>query len=207
MSRSHAKIIRAAIVPAIAAALTVGGVAAAQGTSETGSRSAGTPGPHHRHPQGPPPMGLPIKGLTYAEIHVEHEGEAKVIALEQGKVQSVGESSIELRENDGSEVSIPIGQQTKVLGKPGSKASTEELKGKLVLVSGPSGGTAKMIVIEPKHPGRGAGPHGAGGRGAGPGPAGRLGAGGKGARPGAKGARSGRPHARSGHPHRKGRGG
>lgn len=170
MFRSTLKRIRTGAVLAIAAALTVGGVAAAQqgGGATKGHPSHGQAG---RHPQGPPPGGLPTKGLTYAELHVEHNKEAKVIRVDQGKVLSASESSITLSENDGSEVTVPVGSETKVLGKPGSEASLEDLKGKLVLVCGPSGGTAQRIIIEPKRPSAGSGPEGSARHG-GPPPAG-----------------------------------
>lgn len=146
---SAAKRFRAVIALAIAAALTVGGVAAAQGGAPSNGSSSNRPagGGHH---QGPPPLGLPMKGLTYAEIHVEQGNEAKAIRVDQGKVLSTSESSITLSENDGKEVTIPTGKETQVLGRPGSKESVEDLQGKLVLVCGPSGGTAKRIMIEPK---------------------------------------------------------
>lgn len=167
MFSSVAKRLRAVIVLAIATALTVGGVALAQ-ESGAGGKGRATHGsaPPSLAP-GHPPIGLlPLRGLTYAELHVEHNGEAEVIRVDKGKVASVSESSITLSENDGSEVTIPIGKETKVLGKPGKNVSLEELKGKLVLVTAPSGGSAKSVLIEPKlHGGASARHMGASGKG------------------------------------------
>lgn len=55
----------------VAAALVVAGVAAAQGGSEGGES--------HGRPPGPPPMGIGMKGLTYAQLHVLNI--AEVVAL------------------------------------------------------------------------------------------------------------------------------
>lgn len=161
MFRSLVKRTRTGAMLAVAAALTVGGVAAAQQGGSSGNGQSSHRQARGHHPQGPPPGGLPMKGLTYAELHVEKNGEAKVIRVDQGKVLSASESSVTLSENDGSEVTIAVDGETKVIGKPGTEASLEELQGKVVLVSGPSGGTAKRIVIEPQHSGKGAGPQGA----------------------------------------------
>jgi len=181
MFKSAAKRFRAAIVLGVVAALTVGGVAAAQSGGSTHSRSAKRQG-HGMHRQGPPPMGLPLKGLTYAELHVEHNEEAKIVRVDQGTVVSASESSITLSENDGSEVTIQIGEETQVMGKPGSEVSVEELEGKLVLVCGPSEGTAKRIIVEPAHHGGKSGEEAAGTGGGPRGPArhGRRGTGSRG---------------------------
>ena len=62
---------------AVAAALTVGGVALAQ--SESGGSSAGTPGPPSGKRMAPPMLlgGPGGKDLTYAEMHVQHNGQAR----------------------------------------------------------------------------------------------------------------------------------
>lgn len=160
MLKFAAKRIRTGLVIGLAAALTVAGLAAAQGGGASNGRPAGRPG----H-QGPPPIGLPLRGLTYAELHVLHDKEEKTITVSQGKVLSVGESSITLSENNGAEVTISTSEETQVKGGPGRKVSLEELEGKLVLVCAPSGGAAKTIIVEPKHgakggPGGGEGPEG-----------------------------------------------
>jgi hypothetical protein len=134
----------------VAAALVVGGVAAAQGDSQGGSQGSQGSG----HPAGPPPMGGPMiggKDLTYAELHVQKDGKAETIRLDQGKITAVDDSSITLTENDGSSVTIPVDEDTEVMGKPGEESTLDDLGvGQQVSVCGPDGGTAKAIMVAPK---------------------------------------------------------
>jgi hypothetical protein len=140
--------LRAIATLGVAAALVVGGVAAAQG-SPGGSQGGGQGA--DAHPAGPPPLGAPMKGLTYAEYHVQKNGQEQTIRLDQGTIAAVDDSSITLTENDGSEVTIPVGASTKVLGKPGSEATLDDLSvGQQVSVCGPDGGTAASIMVAPK---------------------------------------------------------
>lgn len=135
----------AIITIGVASALVLGGVAAAQSESQAGSgASAGTrPGP-------PPIAGPPMKGLTYAEFHLEKNGQEEVVRVDQGKISAVDSSSITLKENDGSSVTTPLDQNTKVLGAPGHSLTISELsEGELVSVSGPAGGTAQSIMVVP----------------------------------------------------------
>lgn len=163
MFNSLAKRARSAAVLATAAALTVGGVALAQGG---GSQEGHDGGQGRAGQQGPPPLGLPMRELTYAQLHVEHKGQAQVIRLDQGKVVTVNESSITISENDKSEVTIPLDEDTKVLGKPGAETDLGDLEeGQLVEVCGPEGGAAKTIVVLPKQDAQGKrGGSGQGGR-------------------------------------------
>lgn len=168
MFSSAGKRARTVLALAVSASLTVVGVAAAE--QGEGSKPApkgaqgeaqGRPGPQ----QGPPPLGMP-RGMTYAQVHVDHDGQMQVIELVEGKIVSVNESSITVRENDGTQASVPLGEGTKVRGRPGAQTSVSDLKaGQLVIVCGPEGGTAKSILIVPKHGGRGAGQGPAGGEG------------------------------------------
>jgi len=147
---------RSAALLAVAAALTVGGVALAQGGSGGGSEG----GPSGRAGKRmPPPSMLPGgKDLTYAQIHVQHEGEAQVIRLDSGKITAVSDSSITLEENDGNEVTVSVDESTKVLAGPGKSTAVTDLEdGQQVVVCGPEGGTAKTIMLPPKG---GHGPHG-----------------------------------------------
>lgn len=164
------------IVIGVSAALVVVGVAAAQGGggSESGEPGGGKKGaPHGAGPM----LGPPMKGVTYAEFHVvDKEGEASVVRLDQGKVKSVDASSITLVERDESEVTIAVDSDTKVVGKPGSELSLEDLKeGQRVIVCGPKGGTAKTVALAPKKGGHKGGEKGGmrqggpGGRQGGPG--------------------------------------
>jgi hypothetical protein len=145
MFHAARKHIRAIATIGIASALVAGGVAGAQSNSQSGSQGPGG------HPAGPPPLGPPMKGLTYAEFHVQKNGEAQVIRLDQGKIASVDETSITLTENDGSSVTIPLDEDTKVLAKPGEDSTVDDLSvGQLVVVCAPEGGAAKSIMAVPK---------------------------------------------------------
>ena len=163
MFDSFRKRARAVVALGVAAALAVGGVALAQGGS-------GGPNGHSAPPSGkrmPPPPGGPLGGpggkdLTYAQLHVQRNGEEQVIRLDRGKVAAVSDSSITLEENDGSEVTIAVDGGTKVLAGPGGKTAVSDLEtGQEVTVCGPEGGTAKAIVVAPK---RGQMPRGRRGR-------------------------------------------
>jgi hypothetical protein len=141
----------------LASALAVGGVAVAQGGgSGNGNGNAGAKHRAHRmHPPGPP-GGLPMRNLTYGELHVQKQGEAAVIRLDNGKVVSTGADSITLRENDGNEVTIPVDDSTRVLAGPGKRgASVADLKeGTQVLVHREQGGKAKAVIVAPPRPGK-----------------------------------------------------
>lgn len=130
----------------VIAALAIGGVAAAQDDSQGGSQGSQGSG----HPAGPPPMGPPMKGLTYAEFHVQKNGQAQTIRLDQGKITAVDDSSITLSENDGSEVTVAVDEDTEVIGKPGEETTLDDLSvGQQVSVCGPEGGTAKSVMVAP----------------------------------------------------------
>lgn len=129
----------------VAAALVVGGVAAAQGGSNGDGQGKRPPGP-------PPMMGIGMKGLTYAELHVRNkQGESETIRLDQGKVKTTAADSITITENDGNEVTIPVDDETQILGEPGREMTLADLEaGQLVNVSAPEGEPAKAIMAMPK---------------------------------------------------------
>jgi hypothetical protein len=165
----------------IAAALTVAGVALAQGGSGNGNaQHRKAPAGKRMHPPGGPLGGPMSKDLTYAQLHVQHEGTAQVIRIDRGEVVSTSESSITVKENDGSEATIAVDGGTKVLAGPGRNASVSDLKaGQEVTVCGPEGGTAKAIMVPPKKGQMPRGPQGSQGQGQGqlppPPPGGQLG--------------------------------
>ena len=156
MFNSYPKPARTVATIGVAAALAVGGVAVAQGGSDNGKQHGGKP---HAGKRMPPPPGGPLsKDLTYAELHVQKNGQAEVVRMDRGKVASVSDTSITVTENDGNEVTIPVDDSTKVLAGPGRNTSVTDLKtGQQVIVCGPEGGTAKAILVPPK---RGKMPHG-----------------------------------------------
>lgn len=168
MFQAARKQMRSIAMLGVAAALVVGGVAAAQGGSE-GSAQNGAAGKRefNVHFGGPPPLGPGMQDLTYAELHVQKDGEAQTIRLDQGKITAVDASSITVSENDGSEVTIPVDEDTTVIGKPevtfssgdGGKgamakpaqSTLDDLKvGQQVTVSAADGGTAESIMVLPK---------------------------------------------------------
>ncbi len=147
---------RAVATTGLIAALVVAGLAVAQDSGNSGKS-------HHRTPLSGkrmlPPPGGPIgqfgKDLTYAQLHVQHNGEAEVVRLDSGEVVSASESSITLKENDGNEVTVAVDSDTKVLAGPGKTTTVGDLEaGQQVVVCGPEGGTAKTVMLPPK-PGQG----------------------------------------------------
>lgn len=151
MFDSMRRLARPAATLGVAAALTVGGVALAQSESG-GSPEAGQPAPPSGKRMPPPMLGAPGgKDLTYAQLHVQHNGKAEVIRMDQGEITAVGDSSITLKENDGNEVTIAVDDGTKVLAGPGSKTEVSDLEsGQEVTVCGPEGEPAKTIMVPPK---------------------------------------------------------
>ncbi len=165
MFNSMRKRMRSIAMLGVAAALVVGGVAAAQGGgSEGGSQGKKE---FNVHFGGPPPLGPAMGDLTYAELHVQKDGKAQTIRLDQGKITAVDDSSITLAENDGSEVTVPVDSETTVVGKPeltfsssdGTKGTMAKPEGSTlddlsvgqqVTVSAPEGGTAESIMVLPK---------------------------------------------------------
>lgn len=150
----------------VVAALAIGGVAAAQ--NESGGSPQGNQGQGSGHSAGPPPLPLPTQGLTYAQLHVRKNGQEQTIRLDQGKVVSASESSLTISENDGSEVTIPVDDNTQVMGKPGTETTVADLSaGQQVMVCGPEGGSAKTVIVLPKKgqggPEQGSGQQGQGG--------------------------------------------
>jgi hypothetical protein len=155
----------------VVAALAVAGVALAQGGSGNGkSQHRKPPAGKRMHPPGGP-LGGPLgKDLTYAQVHVQHEGTAQVIRVDRGEVVSTSESSITVKENDGNEVTIAVDGETKVLAGPGRNTPVTDLKaGQEVTVCGPEGGTAKAIMVPPEKGRMPRGPQGSQGQGQGKG--------------------------------------
>lgn len=152
MFQSARKQMRSIAMLGVAAALVVGGVAAAQGDSQSGSTQSSGQEAGKRPPGPPPMMGIAMKGLTYAELHVLNKsGDAETLRIDQGKVKSVGDSSITLTENDDSDVTVAVDSDTEVMGKPGEETSLSDLEaGQQVSVTAPEGEAAQAIMVLPK---------------------------------------------------------
>lgn len=153
MFQAARKHLKAIATLGVVAALVVGGVAAAQGGSGSGSQgTSGQQGMFHRPPGPPPMMGPGGKNLTYAELHIlNKEGESEVVRIDNGKVKSTTSSSITLTENDDSEVTIKVDDETDVLGKPGTETTLADLEaGRQVSVTATEGEAAKAIMVMPK---------------------------------------------------------
>lgn len=151
MFQSARKHMRSVAMLGVAAALVVGGVAAAQGDSQGGSQNSGQE--VGKRPPGPPPaMGIAMQGLTYAELHVLNKsGDAETVRIDQGKVKSVGDSSITLTANDDSEVTVAVDEDTEIMGKPGQETALSDLEtGQQVSVTAPEGEAAQAIMVLPK---------------------------------------------------------
>lgn len=152
MFQSARKHLRSIAMLGVAAALVVGGVAAAQGDSQSGSTQSNGQEAGHRPPGPPPMMGIAMKGLTYAELHVLNKsGDEETVRIDQGKVKSVGDSSVTLTENDDSEVTVAVDSDTEVMGKPGEETALSDLEtGQQVSVTAPEGEAAQAIMVLPK---------------------------------------------------------
>jgi hypothetical protein len=153
MFQSARKQMRAIAMLGVAAALVVGGVAAAQGDSQSGSQTNSSSQSPGGRPPGPSPMmGIAMQGLTYAELHVQNKsGDAETLRIDQGKVKSISDSSITVTENDDSEVTIAVDSDTQVMGKPGEETAVSDLEaGQQVSVTAPEGEAAQAIMVLPK---------------------------------------------------------
>jgi hypothetical protein len=141
--------LRSAALIGTGAALTVAGVALANGGSGSGAGDpTKTTGDQVFSAAGPP---VDPNHLTYAEFHLIDHGQAKVIRLDAGKVVSASDSSITVGENDGNQVTIPVDDNTKVIAGPCRDVGVGDLKqGQQVNVFHPEGGGAQTIMLSPK---------------------------------------------------------
>jgi ABC-type Fe3+-hydroxamate transport system substrate-binding protein len=145
--------VRSVIGVGVIAALVVAGLAIAQDNGGSGSQS-GTPA---GHPPGPPPgAGIMLgpgpggKNLTYAEFHAQVNGQDQVTRLDNGKIDSVSDSEITITENDGSQVTIPVDDETRVVAGPGSNKDVTDLEqGQQVQVGHREDGAADVIMVPP----------------------------------------------------------
>ena len=139
---------RSAALIGTAAALVGGGMAlAADGGGGSGSGSSGS---SSQEQPLPPPLPPPERDLTYAEIHVVRDGEAKVIRTDAGEIASTSEDSITVSENDGNDVTIPIDGHTKFATGPDEQGDVSDLQqGDHVMVTATKGEAADLVFVVP----------------------------------------------------------
>jgi hypothetical protein len=143
---------RRVLVGALVPVLVAGGLAVAN--QDQGGKNQAQDGNGRKvirafrgHP-GPPPF---RRNLTYGELHIQRDGKAVVVRIDTGKVKSVDSNSVTVTENDGSDVTIPVNGDTKVLAGPFRKATISDVKeGRRVLVNRDQGQPARAIVLLPK---------------------------------------------------------
>lgn len=158
MFKSIAGRARGVATTGLIAALVVAGLAVAQGGGHSGKSNHRKAQSGKRMPPPGGPLGMVGKDLTYGQLHVQREGKAETIRIDAGEVVSSSDSSITVKENDGSEVTISVDDETKVLAGPGKETGVADLKeGTHVVVCGPEGEAAKTIAVPPR---RGQMPHG-----------------------------------------------
>jgi hypothetical protein len=142
------KILYAALLPALVA----GGIAVAQSGGGNASKSQTkdqVQGPARAVLPAPPVL---MGNLTYAEIHTQRDGKEVVIRVDRGKLKSVGTDSITITENDGSDVTIPVDEDTHIitsLRNTDAKLSDLE-EGQSVIVHREEGKAARVVAVPPK---------------------------------------------------------
>ncbi len=113
------------------------------------------PPPPMHGPGGPGAPGGPAGPLggelTYGELHVQRDGEDVVVRVDAGEVAAVDSDSILVAENDGSEVEIPVDDETEIHAGPfEGDVSIEDLEeGDKVHVSRVDGEPAESIGVLP----------------------------------------------------------
>jgi len=150
--------LRRTIYAAVVPALVVGGIAVAQssgggGSDQKSSKRTGHAARWHLRGPGGPPGGLGFKrDLTYAEIHARENGADVVIRLDRGKIKSVDSDSLTITENNGSDVTIPVNDKTRVFNfDKGPNAKLSDLgEGQEVTVERKEGEAARSIAVAPK---------------------------------------------------------
>jgi hypothetical protein len=106
----------------------------------------------------PPPPGGPLhfdRGeMTWGELHLQRDGEEVVVRIDHGEISSVSDEAITLARNDGTEVEIPVDEETVVWGGPfrGEQSHEDLEEGEEVHVSREAGGAAEIIGVLPEIP-------------------------------------------------------
>lgn len=140
---------------AAAAALTVGGVALANG-GQAGSQPAAGKGAmagkraaHHKKQHG-----LMRGRLANAELHVvTRAGKDVTVRIDRGVIRSASSNSLVLHELDGNDVTVPLSPSTRVM-KMHKRAAIGDLRAGDVGVAIRRDGQAARVVRSPGHPPR-----------------------------------------------------
>jgi hypothetical protein len=109
------------------------------------------PPPPHGGPGGP--IGPEGGELTWGELHVQRDGEAVTVRIDQGEVAAVDSDSIVVSENDGNDVEIPVDDETEVMTGPfedGETAVEDLEEGDTVHVVREGEGAAEKIGVLPE---------------------------------------------------------
>lgn len=140
------KIVYAAVLPALVAA----GIAIAQSGGSSDQKSSDV----QRAPDPAllPPPPLLTGNLTYAEIHAQRNGDEVVVRIDRGKVKSVGSDSVTITENNGSDVTVPANEDTRVLLGPrrGVGKLSDLKEGQTVIAHREAGKAASVIAVPPR---------------------------------------------------------
>jgi hypothetical protein len=148
--------IKMVAVAAVVSALTVAGLAVAQGGDGDSQGSEGRKVVKRFH--GPPPGGPMLLGgpsggkLTYSETHLRKDGKDVVVRADKGKVTATGDDSITIERNDGETVEVAVDGDTKILAGPGKDDAKvgDIADGKQVVVVREDGDeAAEAVMVEP----------------------------------------------------------
>lgn len=146
-------------VAAVVSALTVAGLAVAQG-DDGNDRSGGDAKVRDRF-LGPPPGGPVLAmhadrgDLTYSETHLREDGEDVTVRMDKGKLTASDDESVTIERNDGETVEIPVDDDTRVMAGPRNPGAdlADVDAGTTVLAIRRSGSEAAQTVgVVPKHP-------------------------------------------------------
>lgn len=154
--------IRTVAVAVVVSALTVAGLAAAQG--DGGGQGKGGKAKSGQRPPGLPPGGFMLGGpggrggsLTYSETHLRKDGKDVVVRSDRGKVVSTSDDSISIERNDGETVEVAVDGDTKVMAGPRKRDAdvSDIADGKqVVVIRDDADDAAEAVLVEPKHRGK-----------------------------------------------------
>lgn len=140
-------------IGALVPALVTGGIAVAErGDSD---RADDRKARHARAVRGHHGAGLGLlRKLTYAELHIREDGQAKVLRVDKGRLRSASQTSIAIEENDGNTVTVAVDENTRVLAPRfglGRKREVTDIKlGRLVIAVHEGDRPARLVASPPR---------------------------------------------------------